>query len=37
MTSWVLTLFVALNILMFLIAAATYVCRAAHETSRPAE
>lgn len=34
MNSWVLTLFVALNILMFLIAAGTYLCRSAKEQAR---
>jgi hypothetical protein len=34
MNSWVLTLFVALNILMFLIAAGTYLCRSANEKAR---
>ncbi len=31
MNSWVLTTFIALNILMLLIAAGTYLCRSAKE------
>lgn len=31
MTSWVLTLFISLNIAMFLIAAGTYLCRCAKQ------
>lgn len=37
MSSWVLTLFIALNILMFLIAVATYLYRAVHEKNQQAE
>ncbi len=37
MNSWVLTLFVALNILMLLIAAGTYLCRSAKEKAGQAE
>ncbi len=31
MTSWVLTTFVALNLLMLLVAVGTYLCRSAKE------
>ncbi len=33
MTSWVLTLFIALNIAMLMIAGGTYLCRNAKEKS----
>lgn len=37
MNSWVLTLFVALNILMLLIAAGTYLCRSVKEKAGQTE
>jgi len=37
MNSWVLTTFIALNILMFLIAAGTYLCRSAKEKAGQTE
>lgn len=37
MNSWVLTLFVALNLLMLLTAAGTYLCRCAKEKAGQVE
>ena len=37
MTSWVLTLFISLNIVMLLIAAGTYLCRCAKENAGQTE
>ncbi len=37
MTSWVLTLFVSLNLAMLLTAAGTYLCRSAKEKAGQAE